>query len=197
MPVIVWQNSRFGGASYGAIEYGAGYIGNLLSKSVPGDPPTAPPNTINTYVGITGTLDGVNTLFNTALMPVSTLQLYRNGGMQTQGAGSDYTLSGNLITFQASSIPQPGDILVGIAILATQYTTMSGAINGVNAVFTLAVPATFLLLFHNGILQNPGLVATAGGAGDYTLGSNKTTITFNAGSIPQTGDILTAKIQIT
>jgi hypothetical protein len=59
-----------------------------------------------------------------------------------------------------------------------------GAIDGVNATFTLANPpnpATSLVLFRNGVVQQPGL--------DYTL--NGSTVQFMAGAIPQPGDTLT------
>jgi hypothetical protein len=62
----------------------------------------------------------------------------------------------------------------------------SGTINGSNDTFTLAnTPASGSLhLYKNGIRQR------AGGGNDYTLST--ATITFEAGNIPQTGDILLA-----
>ncbi len=60
-----------------------------------------------------------------------------------------------------------------------------GVIDGVNANFTLANtpnPATSLVLFRNGVVQNPGV--------DYTL--NGPTAQFLAGAVPQPGDSLTA-----
>jgi hypothetical protein len=60
-----------------------------------------------------------------------------------------------------------------------------GVIDGVNANFTLANtpnPATSLVLFRNGVVQNPGV--------DYTL--NGPTVQFLAGAVPQPGDSLTA-----
>jgi hypothetical protein len=68
------------------------------------------------------------------------------------------------------------------------YLTITGSINGVNDTFTLnAVPVTFEL-YRNGLLQAPGV--------DYTL-TGGYTITFLAGSIPQTGDILLATTDAT
>jgi hypothetical protein len=61
--------------------------------------------------------------------------------------------------------------------------TPAGAIDGANAVFTLAdapSPASSVALYRNGVLQKLDL--------DYTLSSN--VITFAAASIPQTADIL-------
>ena len=63
--------------------------------------------------------------------------------------------------------------------------TPHGAINGSNAVFSLAFspsPAASLLLYVNGLLMTQGI--------DYTLNGN--TITFLLASTPQIGDVLTA-----
>lgn len=62
----------------------------------------------------------------------------------------------------------------------------AGTVDGVNDTFTVATtpsPAGSLKVFKNGIRQR------AGGA-DYTLAT--ATITFVAGNIPQTGDVLLA-----
>lgn len=63
--------------------------------------------------------------------------------------------------------------------------TPSGAINGANAVFTLAhTPiAGSLMVFLNGLKQ------TAGAGNDFVLAG--TTITFESGMIPQSGDSVT------
>jgi hypothetical protein len=63
--------------------------------------------------------------------------------------------------------------------------TPAGTVNGVNATFALAnapSPQTSLELYRNGLLMKQGV--------DYSL--NGATVTFVTGSIPQTGDILTA-----
>ncbi len=60
--------------------------------------------------------------------------------------------------------------------------TPTGSINGANATFTLATAPSELLLHVNGLLQH------AGASNDFTLSG--ATITFNAGAIPQTGDVL-------
>jgi len=62
---------------------------------------------------------------------------------------------------------------------------VSGAVNGVNAVFQLKYvpsPAQPVLVYRNGIRQNSG--------SDYVLSG--TTITFASGAIPQTGDVVLA-----
>lgn len=63
--------------------------------------------------------------------------------------------------------------------------TPAGAINGVNAVFTLNYapsPVDSLRLYRNGILLKAGV--------DYALSGN--TVTFLAGALPETGDVLQA-----
>jgi hypothetical protein len=67
--------------------------------------------------------------------------------------------------------------------------TPTGTLNGTNATFTLANPPSpggSLTLFRNGLIQSNSI--------DYTLSAG--TITFNAGSIPQAGDILQAYYRI-
>ena len=57
-------------------------------------------------------MNGVNTVFTlaSAPSPAASLELYRNGLLQRQGA--DYQISANTITFFLASIPQTGDLLV-------------------------------------------------------------------------------------
>jgi hypothetical protein len=61
---------------------------------------------------LTGTVDGVNTVFNLSRPPnpVSSLYLYRNGLFQRNTI--DYTLSGTTVTFTANAIPQTGDLVI-------------------------------------------------------------------------------------
>jgi prefoldin subunit 5 len=141
-----------------------------------------------------GTANGVNanfTLTNTP-SPSSSLELYRNGILQMPGV--DYTLSGNSITFLSHSLPQTNDILQAFYRLPGSGPSASfvdgeipsGAINGVNLVFTLANapnPATSLKLYKNGVLLQQNT--------DYTLSGS--TITFASPNIaPLSGDLLTA-----
>jgi hypothetical protein len=63
--------------------------------------------------------------------------------------------------------------------------TPAGAVNGVNAVFTLAAtpnPASSLLFYRNGLLMKNGI--------DYNLSGAQ--VTFMAGAVPQEDDILVA-----
>ena len=60
-----------------------------------------------------GTIDGVNAVFTLAATPVAgTEQLYLNGIRRKEGAGNDYTISGDTITFNAGAIPITGDSLL-------------------------------------------------------------------------------------
>lgn len=58
-----------------------------------------------------GLVNGTNAVFtlSDAPEPEAGLALYRNGLLLKQGL--DYTLQGNVITFAAEAIPQPGDVL--------------------------------------------------------------------------------------
>jgi hypothetical protein len=61
-----------------------------------------------------GTINGVNNNFTLDHIPEddTCVMLYKNGLLQQQGAGSDYTIVGASITFEAGNTPQTGDILV-------------------------------------------------------------------------------------
>jgi len=65
---------------------------------------------------------------------------------------------------------------------SSQNGTIVGAIDGINAVFWLSVGVQSFTLFVNGVLQTQGV--------DYVALNNQAT--FNSGSIPQPGSILTA-----
>jgi hypothetical protein len=58
-----------------------------------------------------GVVDGANTVFQlqSVPLPASSLQLFRNGLLQK--AGSDYSLSGSIVTFVPEAVPQPEDVL--------------------------------------------------------------------------------------
>jgi hypothetical protein len=60
-----------------------------------------------------GTVNGSNDTFTLAATPAAgTLRLYKNGLRQKAGAGNDYTLATNTITFLAGNIPVTGDNLL-------------------------------------------------------------------------------------
>jgi hypothetical protein len=58
-----------------------------------------------------GLINGVNATFTLAATPnpASSLRLYRNGLLQSEGV--DYSLSGAIVTFVSGAIPSEGDIL--------------------------------------------------------------------------------------
>ena len=139
-----------------------------------------------------GAVDGSNAAFTLAAAPnpAASLQVYRNGLLQKESV--DYTLSGNTITMQTVSIPVGGDTLLvwyrttGIlsnGFLYSDAEVPGGNADGTNRVFTLAAPpapAASLQVFRNGILQKPEF--------DYLISGQ--TITFQASSTPQIGDLL-------
>ncbi|MGH9657269.1 MAG: hypothetical protein ACRD96_01930 [Bryobacteraceae bacterium] len=141
-----------------------------------------------------GTINGTNTTFTlpSSPNPAASLSLYRNGALKKPGV--DYNLSAGTITFLPGQIPQTGDILLAWYRLASTAAptpnfvdgqTPSGTVNGSNATFTVTnapSPGAGLLLYRNGLVQKQGT--------DYNLSG--TTITFLAGTIPQTGDVLLA-----
>lgn len=67
----------------------------------------------HSHVGLetpSGTVNGINPTFllQTIPVPTTSLQLYKNGLLQSQGAGKDYVLVNRTITFEADNIPQSG-----------------------------------------------------------------------------------------
>lgn len=127
-----------------------------------------------------GAVNSANTVFTIAAVPnpTSSLLVFRNG-LQLK-AGLSYSLAGSTITFV--SAPLTGDVLQvyysssgsggGGGGFNNNDIVPTGAINGSNTVFTLPAtptPAASLMLFLNGILQQPGGV-------DYTLSGS--TITY-------------------
>ncbi|HYL76351.1 MAG TPA: hypothetical protein VEU96_19220 [Bryobacteraceae bacterium] len=143
-----------------------------------------------------GAVNGANTIFTLANTPnpPSSVALYRNGLLLRQSV--DYTLSANSVTIQAGT-PQSGDMLlasyrVAVALPGVGFVDAempSGTPNGVNTVFNLAQapnPAGSLAVYRNGIHLRSGA--------DYTASGNA--ITFTAGAVPQTGDVLQCSYRI-
>jgi hypothetical protein len=82
--------------------------------------------------------------------------------------------------------PTGGGGTTGGGAPVTQENMLSGTINGSNAVFTLnQIPTHGIAIFKNGMLQDPG------STNDYVWDGN-VTITFDAGNIPQPGDVVAA-----
>jgi hypothetical protein len=107
------------------------------------------------------------------------------------GNGTNYTLAALTGGTGISVTNGAGSISVAVntstVMIKTNFVTRevpTGTPNGVLTTFTLANTPTSgsEMLFVNGILMN------VGATNDYTISTN--TITFNAGAIPQTGDVL-------
>jgi hypothetical protein len=74
-------------------------------------PPTSTVN-FDWQVVPTGTINGVNAAFTTLHSCIaSSVMLFSNGLLMTQGAGLDYTYSGSTITFVAGSIPKSAPLV--------------------------------------------------------------------------------------
>lgn len=132
-----------------------------------------------------GTIDGENAEFTLTDVPDEGVALlFVNGLLMMEGEGNDYQREGGAITYETGAVPQVGDVHIAVYLTGPDAAGESpvGAINGTNAVFTLANKpvASSLLLFLNGVLMLQGAGA------DYTLDDD--TITYNAGSEPQSGD---------
>jgi hypothetical protein len=144
-----------------------------------------------------GLINGSNSTFTLASMPnpSASVAVSRNGLLMKQGV--DYTLSSNSISFQSGAIPQSGDtilasyrlgvILAGIGFIDGE--TPAGPIDNINSFFTLTQspnPIASLALFRSGVRLKSGA--------DYTINGNG--VTFVAGHVPQTGDILQCSYRV-
>ncbi len=181
----------------GAIDGAAGNLSDCLHVDGTSGPCSSTSVTFIDGEVPSGTINGSNTIFTLANIPnpAISLALFRNGLLLTQGG--DYTLSSNAITFLAGAVPQTNDVLAAFYRLSVSIPGVgfvdqvapSGAINGVNPVFTLAQapsPSTSLALYRNGLLMTAGV--------DYTLSG--AVITFMTGLAPQTSDTLSCSYRI-
>lgn len=103
------------------------------------------------------------------------LGLSTTGGLQTVTNLLSLKISGAGLVLAA----------LGLSLNCVFNETPTGTVNGSNTTFTLSKTpgSAALLLFVNGVLQNAG-------GNDFTLSG--ATITFAAGAIPQTGDVILA-----
>jgi hypothetical protein len=66
-----------------------------------------------------GAIDGANATYTLVKTPrTGSLKLYKNGIRQQAGAGNDFTLASQTITFAAGNIPQAGDVLLADYVLS-------------------------------------------------------------------------------
>lgn len=169
-------------ASAGAVNLAAVRIANGTMTGGQGGP--LPPGQIG--IGdITGLSDEL------AARPVRGFAYANNRVLMSGSSGALEAVQGNVedcvrvdgtsgTCGSASSAPGPDFV---------DLETPSGAVNGSNLTFTLGqipAPAGSLQLFRNGLLMK----ATV----DYSLSGN--TVTFGAGSTPQTGDLLLASYRL-
>jgi hypothetical protein len=181
----------------GAIDGAAGNLTDCLHVDGTSGPCASVSTTFIDGEVPAGIINGSNASFTLANVPNPSisLALFRNGLLLTQGG--DYTLASNAITFLTGAIPQLNDILAAYYRLAVSIPGVSfvdqqaptGAINGVNAVFTLSqapIPTTSLAVYRNGLLMTAGI--------DYTLSG--AVITFMAGLVPQSSDTLSCSYRI-
>ena len=141
-----------------------------------------------------GLVNGTNTTFALAgsPSPVTSLEVYRNGLVQTIGV--DYTISGNVVSFLSVATPQTGDILQAYYRTAgsgqpanfMDNETPRGTMDGVNTTFTMSfvpTPVLSLKLYRNGTLLRQ--------SADYTVSGSS--ITFSNVSVtPHSGDVVVA-----
>lgn len=132
---------------------------------------------------VSGTLGIANGGTNLATAPSNGQLLIGSGGNYalstlTQGTGISITNGAGTISIGINAV----DVVLAANFVVREAPT--GTINGVNATFTLAASplAGKEQVYVNGILQN------SGAGNDYTISA--ATITFLAGAIPQTGDVI-------
>lgn len=121
--------------------------------------------------------------------PTATMMIFRNGQLLTNGL--DYTRNGfwiKLLTTNAV-ISGSGDTYLAViglsaSLKSTFSGTITGAVNGTNAVFTLTSFAPAIMLFRNGQF----LTETV----DY-LRSGLNQIILLGAQIPQPGDVLSSQ----
>lgn len=155
--------------------------GNVLLSGGVGAAPSYGKVGLTTHVS--GTLPIANGGTGIATAPTNGQLLIGNAGAYavanlTAGAGVSITNGAGTITISADATT---------TVLVANYVvreTPSGLVNSVNATFTLAATpiAGKEEVYVNGILQN------SGAGNDYTISG--ATITFLAGAIPQTGDVV-------
>jgi hypothetical protein len=138
----------------------------------------------------TGAVDGVNTAYTLAYTPAtaSSVMLWLNGQLLTQGTGKDFTVASQTVTM--SFPPQTGDVLLSMYTKTTQTKlfsmneaatkTVSAGVIGLELVNT-PTPSNSLMLFLNGQLLTQG--------SDYTLTGKNVSV---AGSFIQEDDVVLA-----
>jgi hypothetical protein len=184
----------------GAIDAAPGNLSDCLHVDGTSAPCAGASSTSLTFVDSevpAGTMDGSNAAFSLAYTPnpASAILLFRNGLLLTQGR--DYTLTANAIYFQPGAAPQSGDVVLASYRMTPSIPGMgfvdqevpAGAINGVNAAFTLSQtpsPGSSLAVYRNGLRLTSSV--------DYSL--TGAVVTFVGAFVPQSGDSLTCSYRV-
>ena len=141
-----------------------------------GSAPVPPVNTAIAITDVTGLRDELDTrIVKADLLTPGRVAIVNADGALESVSGS----AADCVRADGSTAPCAG----GVAFVDAE--TPSGAVNGVNADFTLAaepVPLASLSLYRNGLLQRAGIDYSPGGSG----------VRFLPGAVPQPGDILLA-----
>jgi hypothetical protein len=124
----------------------------------------------------------------------------------------DYSAATGALTLVAPQVPVSGDVVTvrGYNAAAatpalpynipTQYSTndgsLSGTLNGVNAVFGIVTGAlvTQIILFWNGDMMTEGIDYSWSCVQNSSAGPWISQITMMAGQFPNAGDVLTAEV---
>lgn len=180
-----YEGGRYTQSSQGIIEYW--YLTGITDSDLVEKckyTPAGEPNFVDKEV--LSPVNGVNNVYILRYTPeVGSVDIFYNGLLQKEGEDEDYTISGRVVTFNEPPVS-------GSKLLASYRTyseinfidneTPSGAINGINTVFTLSTMpvAGSEHLYLNGMLQDSGM--------DYDYTITGTVIVFNIP--PPTGSII-------
>jgi hypothetical protein len=109
--VYVDQGTTFGEARFFCTSNSGGTLGSTAVTYVQDSSGTLSPSNFVIEETPSGTINGSNVTFNLANTPTAgTLKVYLNGLRLKSGAGNDYTLSTNIITF--ATAPISGDVIL-------------------------------------------------------------------------------------
>lgn len=109
--VYIDQGTTYGEARFFCTSNTGGTLGSTAVTYVQDTSGTLSPSNFVTEETPSGTINGSNVTFTLANTPTAgTLKLYMNGVRLKSGAGNDYTLSTNIISF--TTAPISGDVII-------------------------------------------------------------------------------------
>ncbi|MBE7542686.1 MAG: hypothetical protein M9913_20015 [Bryobacteraceae bacterium] len=154
-----------------------------VSSQSGGGTPAPPPASDNLQIG---DVEGLQAELSARIVRSPLLQVNRAAVINENGQiMSAVGAAGDCVRADGTTGPCGDGSGGGSLPLMVDAEMPVGVVNGVNAVFVLNYgpsPMESLRLYRNGILLKAGV--------DYTLSGN--TITFQAGALPETGDVLQA-----